>query len=360
MVAILMGSVGILGALASTASASATPECFMPDFWDRPGIERPHELNCQRVSTAEIAGDPAHGHLTGFAFDDENQLATWRYRPDADAPADDAFTLRLTGPAGTTTQRGAIHVTPLAQNSAPHCGPAAEAQRTAGTAPAVVAFDLLCWDDENDTMVIDGGGPGEHLDAPQTIDGGNGGGTHSPTWRYRTATSRGAEATTIRATDDLGARSDTTPLTVMVGPDVDRLPECAPNPGFADPDAPFLPIYARPGATRRFGVVCSDADHDPLTVRVGSQPARGALTKFESTELRDYDCGSERWVDAVYRPADSSGEPDPFTVLATAHGQTSETRLAIADADEPRWFSGLGCGTAPARTTDGTPATVRF
>ena len=258
------------------------------------------------------------------------------------------------------TQRVAIHVVPREQNTAPHCGPAAEAQRTNGTAPAVVAFDLFCWDDENDTMVIDGAGPGEHLDAPQTIAGGNGGGTHGPTWRYRTATSRGEESTTIWVTDDLGARSDATPLTVQVGPDVDRLPECAPNPGFADPNAAFLPIYARPGATRRFGVVCSDADHDPLTVRVGTQPARGALTKFESTELRNYDWGSERWVDAVYKPAGSSHEPDPFTVVAAANGRTSETKMAIADADEPRWFNGLGCGTAPARTTDGTPAAVRF
>jgi hypothetical protein len=358
--AILIGSVAMFSALTSSAAASATPECFMPEFWDRPGVERPHELNCQRVSSAELASGPGHGSLTGFAFDDENQLATWRYRPNADAPADDGFTVRLAGPGGTVTQRVAIHVVPREQNTAPHCGPAAAAQRTTGTAPAVVAFDLFCWDDENDTMVIDGAGPGQHLDAPQTIAGGNGGGTHGPTWRYRTATSRGDESTTIWVTDDLGARSDATPLTVQVGPDVDRLPECAPNPGFADPNAAFLPIYARPGATRRFGVVCSDADHDPLTVHVGSQPARGALTKFESTELRNYDWGSERWVDAVYKPAGSSHEPDPFTVVAAAHGRTSETKMAIADADEPRWFNGLGCGTAPARTTDGTPAAVRF
>ena len=132
----------------------------MPDFWDRPGIERPHELNCQRASSAEVTSGPAHGSLTGFAFDDENQLATWRFRPDADAPAEDAFTVRLAGPAGTVTQRVAIHVVPREQNTAPHCGPATAAQRTSGTAPAVVAFDLFCWDDENDTMVIDGSRPG--------------------------------------------------------------------------------------------------------------------------------------------------------------------------------------------------------
>lgn len=360
MVATALGSVAIFGALASAASASTTPECFMPESWDRPGIERPHELSCQRAWNAELATGPAHGRLSGFAFDDDTQTATWRYRPDADAPAEDAFTLRLEGPGGTTTQRVTVHVTPRAENTAPQCRPASEAQRTDGTGPAVVALDVYCWDYENDTIVVDGGGPGEHLDGPLTVAGGNGGGADVPRWHYRTATARGEESTTFWATDDLGARSTDTPLSVQVGPDVDRLPICAPNPGFADPSAPFLPIYARPGATRRFGVVCSDADHDQLSVRVGAKPARGTLTTFAPAALKDHEWGSERWVDAVYRPADASGEADPFTVVAAAHGRTSETKMAIANADEPRWFNGLGCATSTAQTTAGTPGVVRF
>ena len=360
IVATVLGSVGIFGALASAASASTTPECFMSDFWDRPGIERPHELSCQRAWNAELAAGPAHGRLTGFAFHDDTQTATWRYRPDADAPAEDAFTLRLEGPGGTATQRVTVHVTPRAENTAPQCRPATAAQRSDGTGPAVVALDVDCWDDENDTIVVDGGGPGEHLDGPLTVAGGNGGGAGVPRWHYRTATARGEESTTFWATDDLGARSTDTPLSVQVGPDVDRLPICAPNPGFADPGAPFLPIYARPGATRRFGVVCSDADHDQLSVRVGAKPARGTLSTFAPAELQDHEWGSERWVDAVYRPADASGEPDPFTVVAAAHGRTSETKMAIANADEPRWFNGLGCATPTATTSAGTPGVGAF
>ena len=51
-----------------------------------------------------------------------------------------------------------------------------------------------------------------------------------PVWHYRTTTASGQEETTFWATDDLGARSDDTPLSVEVGPGVDRLPSCAPLP----------------------------------------------------------------------------------------------------------------------------------
>jgi Bacterial Ig domain len=356
----LLGSALLLCATASTAAASANPECSMPESWDRPGLDRPHQLDCSGAWGAELASGPAHGRLTGFAFDSDAQVASWRYRADDDAPADDAFSLRLTGPGGTTTERVAIHITPRDQNTAPQCQPASAAQRTAGTSPAVVAVDLYCWDYENDSFVIDGGGPGEHVDGPLTVRGGDAGGADSPTWHYRTATSRGNEQTTFWATDDLGARSPDTALSVQVGPDVDRLPACLPEPGTADPSADVLPIYARPGATRRFGVVCSDADHDPLTVRLGTPPARGTLTKFAPGGLEDHDWGTERWVDAVYRPADASGAQDPFSVVAAAHGRTTETKLAITNADDPRWFSSLGCSTNTATTTAGAPGVVRF
>jgi hypothetical protein len=353
IVSILLGSALLLGAVSATASAAATPECLMAEFWDRPGIERPHRLGCERAWTVELAAAPAHGRLTSFAYDAGAQVASWRYRPDADAPAEDAMTLRLEGPNGTVTQRVPIHVTPREQNTAPQCQPAAEAQRTDGSAPAVVETSLSCWDYEHDSFTLDGSGPGEHLDAPRSVAGGDGGGTDTPRWRYRTATSSGEEATTFWATDDLGARSDDATLSVQVGPAVDRLPECAPNPGIADGD--HFAIFARAGATRRFGIVCSDADHDPLSVKLGAQPARGAL-RFGAAEDRD----GERWIDAAYTPAERSSEPDPFTVIASARGATTETKMAIADADQQRFITGLGCVTAAARTTAGAPGLVRL
>ena len=350
----------LLSALASSAAAAAAPECDTPEAWDRPGLERRHELDCRRAWTVEPASTPAHGTLSGFAYDADAQVASWRYRADDGAPADDAFTIRLEGPNGTATQRVAIHVTPNSQNTPPQCQPAAAAQRTAGTAPATVALDVYCWDYENDGFTIDGGGPGEHLDGPLRVRGGDAGGADAPVWHYRTAIARGEEQTALWATDDLGARSADAPLSVQVGPDVDRLPTCAPDIGVADPGAGVLPIYARPGATRRFGVVCSDADHDPLTVRLGTPPARGTMTKFAPSALEDHDWGSERWVDAVYRPADASGASDPFSVLAAANGHTTETKMAIENADDPRWFSGLGCATDTANTTAGTPGLVHI
>ena len=185
----------LLSALASSAAAAAAPECDTPETWDRPGIERRHELDCRRAWTVEPASSPAHGTLSGFAYDADAQVASWRYRADDGAPADDAFTIRLEGPNGTATQRVAIHVTPRSQNTPPQCQPAAAAQRTAGTAPATVALDVYCWDYENDGFTIDGGGPGEHLDGPLRVRGGDAGGADAPVWHYRTAIARGEEQT---------------------------------------------------------------------------------------------------------------------------------------------------------------------
>jgi hypothetical protein len=360
MVTTLLGSVLLLLALVSTASASASPACFAPETWDRPGIDRPHELDCHRAWGVELASGPSHGRLSAFAWDEDAQSATWRYRADDDAPASDGFDLKLAGPGGTVTQRVAIHVTPRSRNTPPQCQPASAAQRTDGTAPAVVTVELYCWDYENDSFTIAGGGPGQHLDGPRAVRGGDAGGGEAPAWRYRTATSSGSEQTTFWATDDLGARSADTALSVEVGPAVDRLPQCVPSPGVADPDAGFLPIYARPGATRRFGVVCSDADHDPLTVRLGTPPARGTMTRFAPGALEDHDWGAERWVDAVYKPADATGRTDPFTVVTAAHGHSAETNMGIANADDPRWFGSLGCSTHTATTTAGAPGVIRF
>src|SRR4051794_41861887 len=99
-----------LGAFASSAAAAtaAAPECDTQQTWDRPGLERRHELDCRRAWSVEPASSPAHGTLTGFAYDPDAQVASWRYRPDAGAAADDAFTIRLDGPNGTATQRVGI------------------------------------------------------------------------------------------------------------------------------------------------------------------------------------------------------------------------------------------------------------
>ena len=58
----------MLVALASSAAAAAAPECDTPETWDRPGLERRHELDCRRAWSVEPASAPAHGTLSGFAW----------------------------------------------------------------------------------------------------------------------------------------------------------------------------------------------------------------------------------------------------------------------------------------------------
>jgi hypothetical protein len=160
-----------------------------------------------------------------------------------------------------------------------------------------------------------GSGPGTHLDAPYTVDGGNSGGTEMPFWRYRTLTHSGEEATT-----------DT-----LLG---------------------YSPVPAPLGATRRFGIICNDADADRFTARLGERPSHGTLTTFDPGPLADVWSGSERWIDAAYTPADASGATDPFSVVADTPGRaSSETRMAIVPTSDHA-AGGMGCGwfDAPAST----------
>ena len=188
----------------------------------------------------------------------------------------------------------------------------------------MVELYLSCWDYEHDSFTIDGGGPGEHLDGPRTVAGGDGGGTDAPLWHYRDRDHprRGGDQLLghRRPRRPLGDA----PLTVEVGPGVDRLPTCAPNPGIDA--ATYFAIFARPGATRRFGVVCSDADRDPLTVRLGARPARG------DAELRARRCSArgERWVDAAYTPAGELRRARPV------HRRRHRPRRHIGDEDGDR------------------------
>jgi len=123
-----------LGAPVTSAAAAAAPECDTPETWDRPGVERRHEIDCRRAWTVEPASTPAYGTVSGLVYDADTQVASWRYRANDGAAADDAFTIRLEGPNGTATQRVAIHVTPGSQNArtAPP-PPPSRSTSTAGT-----------------------------------------------------------------------------------------------------------------------------------------------------------------------------------------------------------------------------------
>jgi hypothetical protein len=170
-----------------------------------------------------------------------------------------------------------------------------------------VALDLYCWDYENDGFVIDGGGPGEDLDGPMSVPGGDGGGAQVPVWHYRTATAGGQEATTVCLRR--------------------RLLRRRPRPA----DGPTR-RGARP---RRTDDVRARRAGGP---RVG-QRALGRRRIPPGRQLR---------------------RRRSFSVVAAAHGRTSETKLAIENADEPRWFSGLGCSPETAKTTAGAPGVIRF
>ncbi len=348
-------AVGALLAVSPAAHAFDVPSCNFDETWARPGLERDFEIYCSFTDDVRLAQAPAHGRLHRLEFD--GRMVTWRYAADADAPADDAFTLELTGPAGTVEHGVGIHVLPASVNTPPVCDPVRQAQRTDGTGPVVVEFHVYCRDAEADEVTIDGGGPGTHLSTPIELGGGVMGG-EVPVMRYRTAIAAGAEQATYWGTDVLGARSAEAPIDLVIGPTVDRRPRCAPNPTYGGSDV--LPIFSRPDLVRRFALFCDDADGDPFVPRVVDPPSRGAFASFEVGPPQTGPWGLMQPIDVTYVPASSFEGDDPFSVRADGpHGEGPAAAMAIRTRTLPE-NGGAGCGWGSATTSPGVPVVLEI
>jgi hypothetical protein len=349
---LLLGLAFVLGPTPSSSRAycgqtsCGVPSCWNPTVRARPDIVRTETVACSGAIGARLVSGPAHGEISNVSTDWSG--LHFDIHPTADAPRWDEAVLEITGHEGTIEQRVAIEVVPTSENSAPICGTDHVTQRSDGTGPVDVFLHPYCRDPDGDAFVVDGGPPGMHSDAPKHVPAGDG----DSNWHYRTATFSGDESTTIWATDELGARSADTRLDVTVGPNVDRPPECSWD------STSIQPIYSRPGATRRFPIVCTDPDGDPFLPTLSSPPERGTMPLFVVGEPSRGFWGLEHWVDATYVPPDESLEPDPFAVTAIAPtGDGPAARYAIVPRALPE-NAGGGCGWSGATVGTDVPGEV--
>ena len=84
------------------------------------------------------------------------------------------------------------------------------------------------------------------------------------------------------AVDSQGARSATAPVSVMVGPLVDRAPLCHTNPYFGGQSGGD--VFGRAGMTRRFAILCEDDDGDAIEPALVTPPLAGRVTRFDVGE----------------------------------------------------------------------------
>lgn len=340
----------------SGAKSCGEGSCGSPACWDsglrvRPDMTRALTASCVNVASARVLTQPAHGEVSNVTAD--YGALHFDALERADSPRFDEAVFELTGYDGSVIERHvSLEVVPTSENSPPVCDDAQATQRSDGTGPVEVYMSPYCRDPDGDEMVIRGGPPGVHPDSPKSIPAGYG----DSNWRYRTATFSGEETTTIWATDVLGARSADAHLHVTVGPGVDRPPECRPSSWGAGEEV--LPIYSRPGATRRFGILCDDLDGDPFTASLSSPPERGALAAFDVADTELGGSGAPRSIDATYVPVDDSLEPDPFSVTASGTGETT-TRMAITPRPLPQNGGGY-CGWSGVNAPQGEPSTLKI
>jgi hypothetical protein len=327
-------------------TSCGVPSCSQPTVRERPGMTRPAFVQCRETTAASLVTPPALSQISNVTV--EWSGLHFDSRPDDDAPRWDEAVFKLDGPDGSIEQHVAIEVVPLSENSPPVCDGDQVTQRSDGRGPVEVYMTPYCRDPDNDDFVIRGGPPGVHTQSPKTVPAG----FSESNWYYRTATSSGTESTTIWATDSLGARSDDARLEITVGPDVNRPPECAWS-------SDVTSVYTRPGALRRFGLLCTDPDGDPFTARLSRPPERGTMSVFDVVDSGNGYRGAERSIDATYVPADDSSEPDPFAVTASgADGDGPPAEMQMV----PRPYSengGGSCGWSGADVPIGVPAELR-
>jgi hypothetical protein len=349
--AIVMGIAQPAAAEVSDACDGAScgkPRCGYPNVRVRPARVRALTVTCIGMTGARLIRQPEHGSISGVTTDFYG--LHFDARADEGAPRFDTALFEVDGQEESIELEVQIEVLPDSENSAPSCWGEPVAQRSDGAAPVEVSPWVSCWDPDGDELLIEGSGPGTHLELPKQVPAGETG----YSGRYRTATSAGTETTTVWATDVLGLRSEDEQLEVTVGPDVDRPPECAPS--WYSTEAGYLPIYTRPGRIRRFGIVCNDPDEDLFEPVMSTPPSRGALVPVVSPPYTGL--WSERWVDATYTPADDGVEPDRFAFQGVgAHGAGPPGQLAMVPKPLPENFGG-GCGWSPANIVTNVPGTV--
>lgn len=355
-------AVGLLGAAAAAAddgaSSCASSSCGAPSCWDtklrtRPGATRELTLHCQSAVGASVATGPATGDVTVNSADFYGVHLTL-HEPET-APPSDHMVLHVEGHEHAVDVPVDIDVIPTTQNDPPVCWDDKQSQRSDGSTPVEFYLHPICFDPDGDDFVMEGGGPGYHRLSPKHVQAGE----NDPNWYYRPSITSGTETATIWATDSLGARSADATLTVSLGPDVDRLPFCHPNP-YMTPAPAVYEINSRPGAQRHFAVICDDADTDPLTPVLVSGAQRGTISTFAPQRPLDGFWGRSVWVDTVYDPADASMEPDELSVQATgSRGDSPVQRFAIVPHDDS-FNSGGGCGWWPIDTAPDTAGEARM
>lgn len=344
---ILLSLAGLPG---KAAAVDADPNCWDPNASARPGLEFSVEVVCFDTHSADLSSVPDDVAISNISM--EGHRLYFDVEPDPDASGTAVAEFDLEGHGGSKLQEIAIEIKPVSENSPPRCTGDRESQRTDGTRRVEFYLHPHCWDPDDDPFVMRGGPVGTHPDSPHSVRGG----TSEANWPYLTDITDGTEVSTVWATDALGARSGDAELEVTVGPGVDRLPTCHPNPAiYAD----SFPIYSRPGVPRDFVLLCEDLDGDGFDVDVVDSPSLGFFSRFDVNRQDGAERGF-RAVGVTYQPLGSSLGRDPFSVRGIG-GMGAGPVVPMEMVPIPYTDNGGGgCGYSPTSITVDTPGTIKF
>lgn len=258
--------VALLAGGAQTASAAA-PTCKTVNATVRIDMVSTVLPDCGLVfgdpaaagAVYSVTSAPSHGSVR---VAQDMVSGTFRYLPRDGFTGDDAFSYRVTTANGVSNEAQVqLHVS-LSANRPPSCGvwPASGAKVPASKTRF---FEVTCDDAEGDSVTLSLLTPSQHAYNGAFFDAGR-------TPRVSVipeAGFLGADALTVRARDSRGLSVDI-PVTYTVVPD-------APNAAPVCSAVPAGPTRNEPSS---IGVLCQDADGEPVEARVTVPPAHGTMS----------------------------------------------------------------------------------
>ncbi|MEI7744429.1 MAG: Ig-like domain-containing protein, partial [Chloroflexota bacterium] len=223
--------------------------------------------------TYTVTTDPAHGTLTGTA-------PSLTYHPDGNYNGPDSFTFKVDDGSLDSLVDGIVTIEVTAVNDTPVCA----GSSTSGNEDVQQVGTITCTDADNDPLTYSLVSSATHGAAAVATDGSW---TYDPAGNYH-----GADSFTFKANDgQVDSSAATMSITVH---SVNDQPVCTGATLATDKNVAVVG-----------GVTCTDADNDPLELRIGTGPGKGTVDPFDPAT-----------GDFTYTPAKDVSGADSFTVIA--------------------------------------------
>lgn len=289
------------------------PNCSAPqDVTMRSNKEKSFSLSCSGDSNAgnvtyKVTNEPDHGRVT-FSSWSPNTVV---YTPTTDFEGTDSFSYTASNDVGTSDEVTQTIAVKADYNTVPSCYPLYETPALRAGASKTLA--LNCYDADGDPLTfatVDGSGPsiGSLSAITQPTSSSSGASV-----AYTSNGTEGADQFKFTANDGFGTSPAATQTLEVKPADYNTRPTCYQSTWTNEVEA---------GSTGWAFPSCQDAEDDPLTYKITTQPEHGTATEKSSTQ------GSSTYQYFEYKPEAGYEGADSLSYIANDGREDSSASKA--------------------------------